>query len=108
MHKQIRKLESVTTGLTNMTKQLSVFFVGNHSLPVQMEQLRQNTIANEQWIQMVHTSNLHLQTLQAIRFSTFTFVSDLNHLSPTIVHPYLLKSILNQSKITVIIFLQSL
>ena len=73
-----------------MTKQLSVFFVGNHSLPVQMEQLRQNTIANEQWIQMVHTSNLHLQTLQAIRSSTFTFASDLNHLvegklSPSIV-----------------------
>lgn len=103
MHKQVRNLETLTTGLAEVSDKILSYFSGNNSLPIQIRQLREHVTANEQLTRIIHTFNLHFETLQAIKSSTSTLISDLNllvkgKLSPSLVNPALLRSILNSIK----------
>ena len=99
MPQTILDIETMSTGLLNVSNNIMTFFAGNHSLPIQLQQVREHTAANEQLAKVLHFFNLHFETLQAIKASTSTLISDLNllvegKLSPSLVKPALLKSII--------------
>ena len=103
MHKQVHGLETLTTGLIAVSDEIMTFFKGNHSIQIQLQTLREQVTANGQLAKIIHAHNVRFETLQAIKHSTSSLLSDLNllaegKLSPSLVKPSLLKSILKSVK----------
>ena len=103
IHKQIGSLEILTSELANVSQNMMSFYVGNNSIPVQINKLSESLQTNDRMTKIAQSINLHLETLQAMKVSTQNLISDLNllvdgKLSPNLVKPALLKSILGSVK----------